>query len=114
MNFSGVIISIFALFFFSGSNLSGQRIEKPENNFFDNSEVIELTIAFDIKVLFRDRGENPGYHPGLLSFSNEDGNQISIDIGIRARGDFRKDPLHCDFPPLKIDFSKEEVEHTIF
>jgi hypothetical protein len=31
-----------------------------------------------------------------------------------VRGNFRRDPKHCDFPPLFVNFKKSDVKNTIF
>jgi hypothetical protein len=42
------------------------------------------------------------------------GGPVELDIEVRARGNFRRNPDNCDFPPLKIKFEKSEREGTIF
>jgi hypothetical protein len=64
--------------------------------------------------LLADVGDDPSYHKGTLIYTEPDGSEVQIDIRARARGNFRKRPENCDFPPLKIQFSEEDTPGTLF
>ncbi len=44
-------------------------------------------------------------HPAEISYTDQEGNEIKLPIKIKVRGNFRKDPINCDFPPLRLNFS---------
>jgi hypothetical protein len=80
---------------------------------FQSDEPLYLTLSMDVRTVIRDI-EEEGNHPAELSYTDQNGNEIKIPIKIKVRGNFRKDPAHCDFPPLRINFSSTTVKNTIF
>jgi hypothetical protein len=80
---------------------------------FQSDETLYLTLSMDIKAVFRDREEEES-HPAEISYTDQEGNEITLPIKIRVRGNFRKDPINCDFPPLRLNFSSSTVINTIF
>ncbi len=82
--------------------------------FFDTDSLLHLTLIADFESLRADVGQDPDYHPGMLRYDDRDGNSIDIEVDIRARGNFRKMPQHCNFPPLKLKFSEDDTPGTIF
>ncbi len=42
------------------------------------------------------------------------GMRLQLPMKVRLRGNFRKDPVNCDFPPLRLNFSNTTVINTIF
>jgi hypothetical protein len=81
---------------------------------FTSDEVIKLELRSDFTAIKNDRAENPGYHDGELIYYTAGGESKKFTVKVRARGIFRRDPGHCSFPPLAINFSREEVNNTIF
>ena len=71
---------------------------------FESNELIELIVAFDMPAVLRDIGDDRKYHDAFLSYLDLNGDTIQLQIRIRTRGNFRRDPDNCDFPPLRFDF----------
>jgi hypothetical protein len=46
--------------------------------------------------------------PGILRFEDNDGVARELSVSVTVRGRFRLQ--HCDFPPLKLNFSKKELK----
>jgi hypothetical protein len=40
--------------------------------------------------------------------------EVKLPIKIKVRGNFRKNPVNCDFPPLRLNFSRTTVMNTVF
>ena len=80
---------------------------------FQSDEPLFLTLSMDIKTVFRDIEEKED-HPAEITYTDQEGNQIKLPVKIKLRGNFRKDPVHCNFPPLRLNFSKTTVKNTIF
>lgn len=78
------------------------------SHFFDDDEVIVLTLRGDMKTLFRDRGEDPQYHPVTLQYKTET-DSINIPVRIKTRGHFRKLPSNCKYPPLWLNFKQSSI-----
>ncbi len=95
-------------------NINGQDLP-GEWDFFGSDSVLELTMHLDMDSLLSDIGEDPAYHNAVLAYMDpRDRSPVEISVDIRARGNFRKNPANCDFPPLKMKFDKPEREGTLF
>jgi hypothetical protein len=92
---------------------ASQKISDPLP-LFQSDELIEAIIAFDMPTVLRDVGDDRKYHDALFAYIDENGDTIELEIKIRTRGNFRRNPNNCDFPPLRLDFSECPVESTLF
>jgi hypothetical protein len=84
----------------------------PDPLFAEESPV-EITITGPMKTLLGER-PNDTYLRGLLSYRETEGRAVEFDVGIRTRGNFRRDASICPFPPLRINFKKSQVKDTLF
>ena len=85
------------------------QISVPElvaQDFFSTEELFEMELLFNFDSLLLDMGDDPGYHKGQLIYRERDSTRIAVDVEIRARGNFRKRPGNCDFPPSKLNFRR--------
>ncbi|MEZ4827722.1 MAG: hypothetical protein R3C61_15780 [Bacteroidia bacterium] len=73
-----------------------------------------FTIEADMKAFLNDRGSNPDYHDATLSLTEATGRIIQSEIEMKVRGNFRRDPLTCHFPPTRIKFSKKKEYPAVF
>jgi len=81
---------------------------------FASEEPLELTIMADFKSLVAHKDdEEPKYDSAALILKGGNGNDQNFTIKVRARGFSRRVSL-CDFPPLLLNFKKEEVKGTVF
>lgn len=82
---------------------------------FASDSVLELELHLDLDSLLADLGEDPSYHEAIIVFRGPgDQHRTEMNIKVRARGSFRKQPENCDFPPLKLKFDKAVREGSIF
>ena len=81
---------------------------------FATDEVLELTLETDLETLLHDVGEERDEHPATLSYQASDDTTITVPLKASTRGRYRRDPEHCDFPPLWLNFPKKRVEQTRF
>ena len=81
---------------------------------FESNELLEVFIAFDMSAVIRDIEDDRKNHDALFSHLDVNGDTIHLQTLIRTRGNFRRNPDNCDFPPLRIDFSGAAVENTLF
>ena len=84
------------------------RYEIPR--LFASRDVIELTIATDLRTLVRDKMEDAPWREGTISFAGDDGERIQRPVRLRTRGLWRL--RHCTFPPLRLNFVKDSVKNT--
>lgn len=80
--------------------------------FADNS-TLEITIEGPLKTLIRERS-NDEYYQGTLSYTGNNGEVQSLDLQFRTRGNFRRRPSTCRFPPVRLNFKKKQVQGTLF
>ena len=81
---------------------------------FRSDEIIHLELRSDFTAIQIDRTGNPQYNDGELIYYVPGGETLRFTVRIIARGNFRRMPENCSFPPLFINFKKKEVNNTIF
>jgi hypothetical protein len=113
-------VSIFyiLLFLLSVNRTSGLLLSMEDEaggkpGLFECDSFLEVEIIVDLDTLINDIDSNPRYFPAFFKYKETDGEWIILNVEIRTRGKFRKNPANCDFPPLKIDFKKDR-KNTIF
>lgn len=80
---------------------------------FASHEIIHFSVKADFDVLINDVGDEREQHPAVLEYV-DDGDTIKLDVQIKTRGNFRRNPDNCPFPPLRFNFKKKQVEGTLF
>jgi hypothetical protein len=82
---------------------------------FASHEPIELIVEAPLGTIFRERGADPEEFPGRVIHVAADGTRDTLaDVEIRTRGITRLRRDVCEFPPIRLDFDREEVAGTIF
>ncbi|MAT55935.1 MAG: hypothetical protein CMN32_15790 [Saprospirales bacterium] len=71
------------------------------------ADVIEAKLIVSLDSIESHRKSND-YFPARIEFDNVMGGVIKYDIKVKTRGKFRR--RTCDMPPLKLDFSKKDLE----
>lgn len=80
---------------------------------FQSDEPLFLTLSMDVRKVIRDIEEEES-HLAEIRYTDQEGDEIKLPVKIKVRGNFRKDPANCDFPPLRLNFSSTTVKNTIF
>ena len=80
---------------------------------FQDNAIVDITINAPFPSLLK-RRPNEEYLPGTLSYADADGNDVMLDIGIRTRGNFRRQKRICPFPPLRVNLEKSQTKGTLF
>ena len=73
---------------------------------FASDELLTFTISGDTRSLFKDRIGQPKYYPITLSYEDENADNVSIDLKVKTRGNFRRKKGNCVYPPLLLNFSR--------
>lgn len=81
---------------------------------FDSDEVLQLTILSDFSAIMDDRGEDRSYHKGRLYYLNAQGDTIRRSVKLKTRGNFRRDPANCKYPPIMVKFGKLKSADSVF
>jgi len=99
----------------SADQISGQDVEINEAaifepaaykglDFFASEDLLEMTLAFDIKGLVKSKSK-PEYFDASLTVKESDTDSITQHIKVKARGYFRCN--FCSFPPLMMKFKNK-------
>lgn len=99
----------FILIFLSFKGLSAET-----DILFQDEAVLKMELRSDFSKIQGDRTENSEYQSAVLIYYPEEGEPVRFEVRIMSRGNFRRDPDNCRFPPLYINFKKSEVKNTVF
>ena len=89
---------------------STKRADVPA--FFQSQDPIEVTFTTNIGKIRGDKRENPPWRPATLTYRGTEGSLVTVPVKARTRGIWRL--KMCEFPPLRLNFSKETSKGTIF
>ena len=91
-----------------------EKAEKSENApLFQSYEPLKITLLTDIDWLRDERNDSVDVE-GTATFIDLDGARVTKPVDVRVRGNFRRDKRNCNFPPLRLDFPRGEMEGTVF
>jgi hypothetical protein len=92
-----------------------QQTEAESRKLFASVTPVAITLTANFKAVQEDRNpESTKTFPATLDFTNDDGSKGSADVQIRTRGHMRRMFQTCDFAPLRIEFPKAQVKHSVF
>jgi len=111
-----VFISFLALsFIISSFSISISGVLKETDSLFQSEDVLQIELWANFNEIQDDRGDSTVYHEAVLKYNvGGDGGQVELPVRIKARGNFRRSPDVCKFPPLMLNFKKKAVENTLF
>ena len=84
------------------------------DSLFRSDEIINMELRADFVALQNDRDKTPFYRDGELIYYSPAGDTVTLTVKVMIRGHFRRDPANCNFPPLFVNFRKNEVKNTLF
>lgn len=87
-----------------------ESIEKPVD-LFDDQSPLSLKITYSNKELKRETNDST-YIKSIMSYQNSDSTWTSLDVDLRARGNFRRN--NCYFVPIKMSLKKKDYKDTKF
>ncbi len=80
---------------------------------YQEEEILKFDIYFSFESLTNDIGKEPSYHDAWITLKEQVGPD-SLQVKIKARGSFRKNPDNCDFPPLFIQKDDDRWSESVF
>ncbi len=89
-------------------------IADEADTLFRSDEVIRMELRSDFSEIQKDRIETPEEHASELIYFNSDGSEVKLPVVVSVRGNFRKNPANCSFPPLLLNFKKGDVKNSLF
>lgn len=85
---------------------------KPDSLFLSDN-ILDIELRADFSAIQADRDSVSKPRNGYLIYNDETATR-RLQVSISPRGNFRRDPNNCNFPPLWIDFKKKELQNTVF
>jgi hypothetical protein len=102
------------LFFLAASLVSLSLLANRPDTLFLSDDVINIEIRSDFSAIQKNRMEEPVYFDGEIKYHDQNGKEIKLPVRVEARGNFRRNPANCHFPPLAINFKKSQTRGTLF
>jgi hypothetical protein len=99
-----------ALLLLLAASLAGWDAPADTVPLFASDEPVVLTLIADFQAIRGDPDEDPRDRPARAVLDGGD----TLDVELRPRGHFRRDPAFCSFPPLRLDVPDEGMEGTVF
>lgn len=102
--------ALLATLFMSGNCAIAEPGDDADPLFLgDEIFVARITAPFTSIMKNRDSEEDV---PASFQFTDESGAIVEFDVGIKARGRFRRNKEICTFAPLRLNFKKSETKNT--
>lgn len=106
--------SIIIAFSLAVTVVQGSMQEGKPDTLFLSDEILNIELRSDFTSIRADTSEDPVSYDGRLIYHEPGGKTKKFQVKVRARGDFRRRPDICSFPPVMVNFRKKEVRNTIF
>ncbi len=90
-----------------------QQSPPGEAPLFADNALLEVSIAAPLTTLIDERPDD-AYLDGTFTITAADQSERVLDLKLRTRGNYRRAKDHCDFPPIRLNFSTAEVVDTVF
>ena len=88
--------------------------KNPDYDLFKSQQILKIHLTFNIDSLLNNRNVNTTGHSGTLTYFETGGRSTDIRVIVKMRGNFRKNPDNCSFPPLKLEFLTDNSEDKLF
>ncbi len=80
---------------------------------FADDSILDVTIEAPLTTLMAERPDKE-YLAAKMTYTGSAGATVELDLKVRTRGNYRRDPETCDFAPIRLNFRKNQVEGTLF
>ncbi len=80
---------------------------------FASNNVLEVTLNAPFAKIMEDRSSDEEY-PSTLTYTDADAGEVSVELAVRTRGRFRRQPRVCEFAPLRLNIRKSTAKGTEF
>ena len=105
-------MTIFLLALAFGLSASGDAVAKTAPLFTSN-DILDVTIRAPFTTIMKERSDDEDL-PATLTYTDAEEGAVSVDLGIRTRGRYRRQSEVCKWAPLRLNFKKSSVKNTVF
>ena len=104
------------VYFFLANPIYCQIEEKPTkeksvSKLFESQELLNIKLNYSNKEVKKNTNDST-YINSNLAYKDTDGTWKNIEVGLRARGNFRR--KNCYFSPIKLKIKKSNAKGTLF
>lgn len=96
-----------------GTTASADEGSRKTAPLFTSDEVLDVTIRGPFTTIMKER-ELEDEFPGTLTYTDAEAGEVTVELGIRTRGRFRRQSKVCRWAPLRLNFKKSSVKKTEF
>jgi hypothetical protein len=93
----------------TGSLKQENNAQNPSFGLFENEELLEITLRFDLSTYFRTKPKKD-YLKANMTIHLSDTDSINKEIRLRSRGIFRNQ--YCKYPPIQLNFKKADFGYS--
>ncbi len=104
------VSTLVAIFSLSAATAQSTRDVDPV---FADQDILEVRLNAPIQSIMDERSVEEEV-PGTFTYTESDGSAVEFYVGIRARGNYRRDKKVCSFTPLRLNFKKSQTKNTRF
>ncbi|MFK7972815.1 MAG: hypothetical protein AB8F95_20765 [Bacteroidia bacterium] len=81
---------------------------------FQDTTPLSIHIYADMRKLVKDVADERDYHEATIHFRNPNADSVIFPVRLKTRGNFRRNRINCNFPPIRLNFQKDTMEGTLF
>lgn len=90
-----------------------QEAAEAVGSLFQDDGILKVRIEAPLSTLIRERSDTE-YLDGTFAYADTSGEEVALDLKLRARGMYRRQRDTCDLPPIRLNFRKSQVKGTAF
>jgi hypothetical protein len=106
-----ILVSLFTANLAYSQNAKDTVAGVKVSKLFSNQEILKIKMNFSINEMRRKTNDSTLIN-SQISYLDEDGSWKSLDVKLRARGNFRRN--NCYYPPIKMEIEKSINKGTLF
>ena len=85
----------------------------PLSKFFASEDPLPITLTLNIKRIRGDKDDNAPWRDATITYTPPGASAPEVlPLKLKTHGIWRLN--HCEFPPIRLDFSKDNTKKTIF
>lgn len=102
-----------ALLYLLSLPIAAAPASEPPDPLFLSHDILEVRLLAPFARIMEMR-ESEEEFDGRLEYADAAGEPVEIDVGIRARGNYRMREQVCRFAPLRLNFRKKQTRDSLF
>jgi len=96
-----------------GTTANGGEGSRKTVPLFVDDGVLDITIKAPFKTIMKNRSLDED-QPATLTYTDAEAGEVTVELGVRTRGRFRRQSKVCTWAPLRLNFKKSTVKKTVF